>query len=155
MMDTAAMLEPMTFDHAGISVANLEVSRQFYADVLGFTTLEDEFALPHYGLRGAVILNPQGVRIELFERQGSSPVRKGNPSGDPIIQGWFQLALSVKDLDTTFAELVRRGARSAMDPRVAPDGRARVAFILDPDNNLIELLQRPVSPAPVAVTGPA
>lgn len=141
------MLEPMTFDHAGISVANLEVSRQFYADVLGFTIVEDEFALPHYDLRGAVILNEQGVRIELFERKGSSAVRKGDPSGDPIIQGWFQFALSVKDLDTTFATLVSRGARAAMAPRVAPDGRARVAFLLDPDNNLIELLQRPAAPA--------
>ncbi len=141
------MLEPMTFDHAGISVANLEVSRQFYADVLGFNILEEEFALPQFDLRGAVVLNPQGVRIELFERKGSSPVRKGDPSGDPIIQGWFQLALSVKDLDTTYATLTGRGARSAMAPRVAPDGRARVAFLLDPDNNLIELLQRPAVPA--------
>ncbi len=140
-----AHLEPLTFDHAGVSVANLEISQTFYADVLGFTTIEDQFTLPQYNLRGMVITNPQGVRIELFERKDSKPIRAGDPSKDPELQGWFQFALAVKDIDATFAYMTAAGARVAMQPRTAPDGKAKVAFILDPDNNLIELLQRPIA----------
>ena len=138
-------LEPLTFDHAGVSVANLEASQAFYANVLGFTNVEDHFTLPQYDLRGMVLTNPQGVRIELFERKDSKPIRAGDPSKDPELQGWFQFALAVKDLEGTFAYVTAAGARVAMAPRVAPDGKAKVAFILDPDSNLIELLQRPVA----------
>jgi len=139
------MLEPLHFDHAGVSVANLATSCAWYGDVLGFTIVEDSFALPHYDFIGAVLRNPQGVRIELFERRGSRPVRVGDPSGDTIVQGWFQFALAVRDLETTFAQVVAAGARPAMNPKTAPDGKAKVAFIVDPDNNLIELIQRPAA----------
>lgn len=137
------MLEPLHFDHAGVSVADLARSRRWYGDVLGFTIVEDEFALPQYDFIGAVLRNATGVRIELFERKGSQPVRVGDPSGDTIVQGWFQFALAVRALDETFAHVVAAGAKAVMHPKTAPDGRARVAFIVDPDNNLIELIQRP------------
>jgi hypothetical protein len=41
--------------------------------VLGFTTAEDRFAFPEHDLRGVVLVNPQGARVELFERKGSAP----------------------------------------------------------------------------------
>jgi hypothetical protein len=77
MADTAATPDASTsravIDHAGVSVADLEKSERFYRDVLGFTTAEDRFAFPEHDLRGVVLLNPQGARVELFERKGSAP----------------------------------------------------------------------------------
>jgi catechol 2,3-dioxygenase-like lactoylglutathione lyase family enzyme len=141
---TDAAIEPMTFDHAGISVANLEVSQKFYGDVLGFTHVEDRFELPQFEIRGLVLTNPLGVRIELFERRGSRPNRVGHPAEDTIIQGWFQFALGVADAQATFDRVVKAGAKPLLTPRIAPDGRSIVAFVGDPDNNLVEFLQRPV-----------
>jgi catechol 2,3-dioxygenase-like lactoylglutathione lyase family enzyme len=47
------------FDHAGLSVSNLERSHRFYADVFGFTRVEDDFAMPDHDLRGRVLVNPR------------------------------------------------------------------------------------------------
>jgi methylmalonyl-CoA/ethylmalonyl-CoA epimerase len=137
-----ANFEIMTFDHAGISVADLDVSHKFYADILGFTEVEESFALKGHDIRGRVLRNGSGVRIELFERKGSRPNRVGHPIEDTIIHGWFQLALAVSDVRAVFDRVVAAGARPALSPRIAPDGRSMVAFVSDPDNNLIEFLQR-------------
>ena len=133
----------MTFDHAGLSVGDLERSHRFYADVLGFHITEDTFSLPQFEIRGRVLRNDAGVRIELFERQGARPGRPGHPADSALVHGWFQVALRVADARATFDHVVAAGATPVMAPRVAPDGRAIFAFIADPDGTLIEFLQRP------------
>jgi catechol 2,3-dioxygenase-like lactoylglutathione lyase family enzyme len=137
-------IEPMSFDHVGLSVASLDVSRRFYGEVLGFRTVEDCFALPAHEIKGLILLNGQGVRIELFQREGSQPGRTGHPTEGALTQGYFQFALSVTDIHATFARVVAAGAKPVLSPRIAPDGRALFAFIADPDGNLVEFLQRPV-----------
>jgi catechol 2,3-dioxygenase-like lactoylglutathione lyase family enzyme len=139
--------EAMTFDHAGLSVGNIEVSRRFYAEILGFTIVEESFELPEHDIRGLVIVNGSGVRIELFERAGSRPNRKGHPADDTLIRGWFQLALAVDDVRAVYRRVVEAGAKPLLSPRIAPDGRSLVAFIGDPDDNLVEFLQRADRPA--------
>ena len=57
-------------DHAGVSVADLERSERFWREVLGFEMVEDRFAFPEHDLRGVVLVNVQGARVELFERKG-------------------------------------------------------------------------------------
>lgn len=131
----------LTLDHGGVSVADLDLSRRFYIDVLGFTQ-EEEFRIPNNPIRGAVLVNAVGSRVELFCREGSERGNPGHPTDSTKVQGWFQLAFRVTDLEATFAEVVRGGARPVKPPFVAPDGRSKVAFIGDPDGNLIELIQR-------------
>jgi predicted enzyme related to lactoylglutathione lyase len=41
-----------------------------------------------------------------------------------------------------FGRVVAAGATAVKEPFVAPDGLSTVAFIGDPDGNLIELIQR-------------
>ena len=136
------------FDHAGLSVSDLEASRTFYADVFGFEILEDDFQIPGRDVRGLVLSTANGVRLELFHREGSEPpypaetVTPG-PGESPRSQGWFQFALTVPDLQASYAAVVAAGAREVMTPRSAPDGINQVGFVCDPDGNLIELLQRP------------
>ncbi len=136
-------IEPMRFDHVGLSVADLEASRRFYGEVLGFHTLEEAFELPAHEITGLILLNAQGVRIELFHRKGSKPGRVGHPTEGALTHGYFQFALSVTDIKATFQRVVAAGAKSVLTPRFAPDGRSLFAFIADPDGNLVELLQRP------------
>ena len=138
---TASMPIALRIDHAGASVANLEASTRFYCEVLGFA-VEEHFQIPSTPVRGAVLINAVGTRVELFCRPGSL----ASPSGDPIEstrqQGWFQLAFAVDDLAATYSQVLVRGARPVKPPFCAPDGRAQVAFIADPDGHLIELIQR-------------
>lgn len=130
------------FDHAGASVADLERSHEFYASVLGFTTVEDSFVLDGGDLRGLVLLNDTGTRVELFCRNGSTPSGPHHPIESTRVQGWFQFALRVPDLASTYAAVVAAGATPIFEPRTAPDGVSQVAFVGDPDGNLVELLQR-------------
>jgi len=142
--------EPMRFDHVALSVASIAISRRFYADVLGFVIEEDSFALPAHEIDGLILLNAQGVRIELFQRKGSTPGRVGHPTDSALTHGYFQFALGVADIHATFGRVVAAGAKPVLSPRVAPDGRALFAFIADPDGNLIEFLQRPEPGAPTS-----
>src|ERR1700681_1255101 len=132
----------MKLDHVGLSVANLEASRRFYGDVLGFTLQEDTFELTAVDIRGVVLVNSEGARVELFERRGSQRGLPGHPTDSALRQGLFQFALSTADLSATYRRVISAGAKSMMEPRIAPDGRTLIAFITDIDGNLIELLQR-------------
>jgi len=142
-MSQASMLGPVYLDHAGVSVADLDRSHCFYRDVLGFGILEDAFTLAGHELRGRVLRNEFGARLELFERRNSQPGRPGHPIESTLVQGWFQAALSVQDVQRAFEHVVSVGAQPVLTPRMAPDGITRIAFIADPDGNLIELVQRP------------
>jgi len=134
-------------DHAGVSVADLERSERFWREVLGFDTVEDRFAFPDHDLKGVVLVNPQGARVELFERQGSEPTGPHHQIESTRRQGWFQFALAVPDLAQTFGAVVAAGAEPSLPPTTAPDGVSLVAFVRDPDGHLIEFLQRPMAPS--------
>ncbi len=149
------MTDPSTVravvDHAGVSVASLAVSEPFYREVLGFDRVEDRFEFAEHELKGVVLVNPQGARVELFERQGSQPTGPHHQIDSTRRQGWFQFALTVPDIEQTFAAVVAAGAQPSLAPTTAPDGVSLVAFVRDPDGNLVEFLQRfpPSAPPPV------
>lgn len=132
----------MPIDHAGTSVADLDRAEAFYRDVFGFREVEDRFTLAQFDMRGAVLRNGAGARIELFEKRGSVGFRPADPNGGAAFHGWFQLAFAAPDVPAAFARVVAGGASVIKPPFVAPDGRTTVAFVADPDGNLIELIER-------------
>jgi catechol 2,3-dioxygenase-like lactoylglutathione lyase family enzyme len=134
-------------DHAGVSVADLERSERFWRDVLGFDAVEDRFAFAEHDLRGVVLVNPQGARVELFERKNSVPAGPQHQIDSTRRQGWFQFALAVPDIAETFSAVTAAGAEPSLAPTTAPDGVSLVAFVRDPDGNLVEFLQRPAKAA--------
>ena len=89
-----------------------------------------------------MLVNSDGARVELFERRGSQRSLPGHPTDSALRQGLFQFALSITDLRATYQRVTSMGAKSVMEPRIAPDGHTLIAFIADIDGNLIELLQR-------------
>lgn len=136
--------QAMAIDHAGVSVSNLDRSHAFYRDLFGFTTVEDRFSIQGRGLSGVVLTNAAGARIELFAKEGSAPIRHvSDPIETALGHGWFQVAFACHDTRQEYDRLIAAGAASIKAPFVAPDGRATVAFIADPDGNLIELVERP------------
>ena len=128
-------------DHAGTSVGDLDRSIAFYTDVFGFDVVE-RFAIPATAVRGAVLVNPGGARVELFHRDDSDPITIVDPIEATQRQGWFQLAFAVHDVRSVYEQVVAAGAAPVKPPFVAPDGATIVAFVSDPDGNLLELISR-------------
>ena len=137
-----------TLDHVGISVADLGEAADWYCAALGLAR-EFEFEVPHAGLRGAMLLSPGGYRVELLERGGS--VRPGPSRGSPdeaaLQRGYGHMCLDVPDVDAAHAGLLAAGASDRMSPRASPEPGVRMAFVADPEGNLIELIDRTASRA--------
>ena len=53
------------------------------------------------------------------------------------------MAFDVTDLDVAYGRAVACGARPVMAPGPSPEAGVRMAFVADPEGNLLELLQRP------------
>ena len=61
------MTSAATFDHVGISVADLGAAAGWYCAALGLAR-EFEFAVEPVALRGVMLLSPSGYRVELIDR---------------------------------------------------------------------------------------
>lgn len=142
LMIGKSVQEALKLDHIGLSVSDLARAADFYGRVFSFTELEERFALPQHGLRGMVLRGATGIRLELFEKAGAKPVRICDPVTAAEGLGWFQIAFRVTDLARQYERVVAAGARAVRPPFIAPDGRTPVAFVADPDGNLIELIER-------------
>ena len=68
-------------------------------------------------------------------------------AGSPLSferRGWQHLAWEVQNVDAAYADLVARGVAGHSPPEdfLADAPRLRIAFLQDPDGNLLELVQR-------------
>lgn len=130
-------------DHIGLSVADIEAAADFYARALGFRP-EFEFELPFDDVRGLMMLNPSGLRLELFERPGAAPGIQGlGPREALATHGYGHFALALNGgLEELYDDLLGAGARGVKAPGPSPEPGVRMAFVADPEGNLIELVER-------------
>ena len=132
----------ITAHHVGLTVADIDRSQAWYAKALGFE-LQLGFELPG-GVRGAMLQTAGGARIELFEVPGAA---EGMSWADPPTamkeRGFGHVAFETADLDAAHAQAIDAGAAPVWKPRQSPEPGRRMAFIHDPDGNLIELIGPP------------
>jgi catechol 2,3-dioxygenase-like lactoylglutathione lyase family enzyme len=143
-VERPAAAGPMTairIDHAGASVADLATAIGFYVGAFGFE-VEESFSIPGTSVDGVVLRHPHGARVELFRHPESITAPTGHPVDSTLRRGWFQLAFRVDDVVAAHHHVLGAGAVTVREPFLAPDGRSRVAFVVDPDGNLIELIER-------------
>jgi catechol 2,3-dioxygenase-like lactoylglutathione lyase family enzyme len=131
--------------HVCLSVADLDVQQRWYQQALGLTEVVERFELPEPHVRTVVLRAPNGMRVELIEREGSSAQIFADPLEAALTQGFSHWALEVEDLDQTFAALSADGAQPVSPPAPAVQPGARFAFVRDPEGNLLELIQPPAS----------
>jgi glyoxylase I family protein len=134
-------------DHAGLAVTGLEAAAAWYCDVFG---LVPELALKvdAIDLSIEMLIHPSfGYRIELLHRPATGDAHPGgrpaNPAEAALRAGYGHVAFDVADLGAAWDRAVARGARPVMPPCPAPEPGVRMAFVADPEGNLIELLHRP------------
>jgi glyoxylase I family protein len=141
--------------HIGICVSDLETSRRFYTDLLGFTELH-ELAVVGPPVETLLEIDGADLRALYLERDGvviellyfASPGHIGERERRPMNQlGFTHLSLRVDDIDATLAELRAGGALVADFTRTGhPSLKAGAVFLTDPDGTRIELVQAPGDP---------
>ena len=130
------------FDHVGLTVADLPAMTAWYVDAFGLE-VEFEFALDDVDFRGAMLRSPDGWRIELLHRDGNAAgLQAANPVEAALTRGFGHLALDVPAVETSYDALIAAGATDRMSPRPSPEPGVRMAYVADPEGNLIELLDR-------------
>jgi glyoxylase I family protein len=147
-------------DHAGLAVADLGASAAWFCDVFGLVP-ELTLKVDAIDLSIEMLIHPVfGYRLELLHRPGTGATGAGeaagagaepgngpggkpaNPAEAALRAGYGHVAFDVTDLDGAFDRTVARGARAVMPPCPSPEPGVRMAFVADPEGNLIELLQR-------------
>jgi catechol 2,3-dioxygenase-like lactoylglutathione lyase family enzyme len=149
------MLPLARLTHIGIGVSDLERSLRFYRDLLGFTwehqlDVEGEPTDTLLRLRGtklhAEYLSRDGVRIELLHFGSPTPPARRERAMNE--HGLTHLSFRVTDLDAVVEGLRQAGER-VLDETIIrfPEWQSAACFVVDPDGQLIELVQSPGDPA--------
>jgi len=149
------MLPIARITHVGIGVSDLQRSLRFYRDLLGFTwehelDVEGEPTDTLLRLRGtklhAEYLTRDGVRIELL--YFASPPAPSRPERPMNQYGLTHLSFRVTDMDAVLEALRAAGERVLEETVIRfPEWQSAACMILDPDGQLIELVQAPGDPA--------
>lgn len=129
-------------DHVGVNVRDLPAQTIWYQRAFGLRTVF-EFTLEGPGLSAVVLEHPHGWRIELLARPGSAPgLRAPDPLTAALTEGYGHFAVTTPELDPVYAALVAHGAGEAMKPGPSPEPGIRMAWVTDPEGNLIELIEK-------------
>jgi len=129
--------------HAGVTVSDLDSAVEFYRDVLGLAVL-DRFGVSGEAFATAVDVPEAsasfahldgGVRVELVDYDPA-----GDDAGTALNRpGTAHLGLSVDDVDAS-VEGLPGAVGTVSEPQTTATG-TRLAFVRDPDGNLVELLE--------------
>ena len=125
----------MRFLHTSITVRQIDESLRFYTELLGLKA-DGRRAIPENHAEIAFVADPEsGVRLELTHWEGKDDFDAGEQLD--------HLAFEVKDLDGFLERARGWGARVAKEPYRLTGGHHRIAFLLDPNDVWIELIERP------------
>ncbi|GIM88290.1 VOC family protein [Paractinoplanes toevensis] len=130
-------------DHVGLSVHDLDAAAEWYCAAFGYRR-ELALRVDPIDLDIVMLLHPaHGDRLELLHRPGSvAGLRPANPAEAALSEAYGHIAFDVVDLDADYQRIVGLGARAVLEPRPSPEVGVRMAFVADPEGNLVELMQR-------------
>jgi catechol 2,3-dioxygenase-like lactoylglutathione lyase family enzyme len=137
--------------HYSHCVSDIERSRAFYTDALGFEVVaEFDFddpatarvmGVPDCKFKG-VFMKRDGMRIELIAfRHPPPPAEVRRHRADEI--GHSHLSFYVTDLDAALAELAAKGAVVEAETRAVLPSGIECCVVRDPDGFGIEIVQVP------------
>jgi lactoylglutathione lyase len=120
--------------HTSITVRSMDESLRFYTEILGLE-FERRRTIPENKAEIAFVKDPlSGGRIELTHWDGKDSFEAGEQLD--------HLAFEVPDLDRFLLRVRTKGVRVAKEPYALAGGSSRLAFILDPNDVWIELIER-------------
>jgi catechol 2,3-dioxygenase-like lactoylglutathione lyase family enzyme len=112
-------------DHVAIGVEDVERSRRFYADVLGFERAHEEWNVP-------VVMAANGTGVAIFDKK----LHPGDGDGQRAVR-ILHIAFRVDrdGFERARAELSEQG----LEPRFSDHGIAHSIYFTDPDGHQLEL----------------
>lgn len=120
----------LTMDHAALNVSDVERSRKFYTDGLGF----EEMERPDFDFDGVWYrVGPGDQQFHLISNKGL--MNEDLPEA-PKPRSEHHLAFRVHDTNDVQKELESRGVEVMMH-NTRPDGISQL-FVMDPDGYVIE-----------------
>lgn len=123
--------------HTALSVEDITKSQVFYETIFGFK-LKATGERPEIGVRFVVLVDQSGAVLELF--QHNTPKRNLQNLMDFSVTGIKHIAFMVDNLEETIDHAVKYGA-TLIWPIKKGITVKRIAFIGDPDNIPIELVE--------------
>jgi lactoylglutathione lyase len=124
----------MRFLHTSITVRHMDESLQFYTEVLGLE-FERRRTIPENHAEIAFVKDPaSGARVELTHWEGKDEFEAGEQLD--------HLAFEVPDLDRFLMKMRTKNVRIAKEPYRLSGGSSRIAFIMDPNDVWIELIEQ-------------
>jgi lactoylglutathione lyase len=144
---------PRAFSHLGICVSDLERSRRFYREGLGF----EEVGSHHVGREFESLMEVSEVDVDsaMLARDGMTvellrftiPGHTGEPVRRPMNRlGLTHLSFRVDDVDAAASAIERAGGTVIMDTRTTLDFAGTpldFVYCTDPDGTRIELMRLP------------
>jgi lactoylglutathione lyase len=127
----------MRYLHTSITVRDLDQSIRFYTEVLGLRFERRRRIEENHAEIAFVLEEESGARVELTHWDGKNDFEAGEQLD--------HLAFEVADLDATLARARSLKARVAKEPFKLAGGSGRIAFLLDPNDVWIELIEHPRS----------
>jgi len=130
---------PMRILDSMLRVTDLQRSIEFYTQVLGMKLLrqsdnpEYKYTLAFVGFGD----EREGAVLELTYNYGVDQYELGTAFG--------HIALEVDDIYQACAEIKTRGGVVSREPGPVKGGTTEIAFVRDPDNYAIELIQKKAS----------
>ena len=123
--------------HMGLACADPIAVERWYTKHFGFT--RKRVYAP--GPEQVVVIGNEGASLELFPAKGEAPPPRGEGAG-PEYPGWRHVAFLVDDLDATLAKMGddAKITLGPLDMNALIEGM-RVAWISDPEGNIVELNQ--------------
>lgn len=132
--------------HYGVTVSDLEQAVAFYRDELGMEELdrlsfEEEAFSRFVGVENADVdiafLDAGGCAVELLAYAGGG--ESANEGVSNNMTGASHFCLEVEDIQRRYDEL-SESVEFVSPPQALSNG-AKVAYLYDPDDNLVELLE--------------
>ena len=134
--------------HTGLVVKDLQTSLDFYTKKLGFTVKvqaneNQEFIDTILGLHNSELTTVKltlndGAMMELLDFKADT---KNITDRQLVDTGPTHMAFTVDDLDETHKNFSQDGIKFISEPKISPDGFAKVAFCSAPEGTYIELVE--------------
>ena len=149
---TSEVIRSMQVDHVEIGVDDMETMIAWYSRVLGFR-VEKRWTVDELpGVELAYLLHPSGWRVELASGISGPRTPRAADFGNAFqMRGYQHICFRVSSVDEAMAEMTRLGVPTFFPPTDFPVGaERRIAFVQDPEGNVIEFAGPLVGNRPTA-----
>lgn len=134
-------MSDMQLDNFRLLVNDFAASFHFWHEIVGLKLLYTDNAGTYAYFQG------NGARIELLKADYFAAL-VGSAQPAPIQEGYRGvIVFRVDDVDTAYADLVKRGAAPLAEPQQEKAGFARIAHVLAPDGYVLEVFKN-INPMP-------